>query len=301
MGINVEQFRKLVSCKNKLQSKYLKKWEISDKEKEDLEAVLGFFIKNCGYSLEFLVDSYLFVNSMIMEEQRFFLKNGHYRNKSFTEVNQQVYQNKEYMSKYMCGLTLTDYIWINHIKLLRFFEDKISAVSGKKYLEIGPGFGQYLIKSMIRAGFNEYTAIDISETSVRSCMEYLKYQNIKSDKIRILTRDFMEYSSEEKFDCIVMGEVLEHLEDPELALEKIFCLLEKRGCLFVTTAVNAPTIDHIYLFRSVGEVLDIINNAGFKVMDYLCVAAGDVSIEKAEKQKRTINIALMLNKSETFT
>lgn len=296
MENNVERFIKLVSYKNKLQLKYLKNWEATDKEQEELEEVLDFFISNCGYTLEYLVDSYLFVNSMIMEEQRFFLKNGHYRNKSFDEVNQYIYQNKEYMSKYMCGLTLTDYMWINHIKLLRYFEEKIFNIKGKKYLEIGPGFGQFLIKSIVGAKFDEYLAIDISLTSVQRCLEYLKYKNIKLDKVSILTKNFMEYSSDEKFDCIVMGEVLEHLENPVFALEKIYDLLEKKGYLFITTAINAPTIDHIYLFSSVGDVLDMISSVGFNVVDYLCVAAGDVSIEKAEKQKRTINIALMLNK-----
>ncbi len=292
----MEQFIKLVSKENKLQSKYLKKREKTDKEQKELEEILKFFLINCEYSLGFLVESYLFVNSMIMEEQRFFLKNGHYRNKSFDEVNRQVYQNEEYMTKYMCGLTLTDYVWDNHIKLFHYFEEKIATISGKKYLEIGPGFGQYLLKAITYADFDEYVAIDISLASIQRCLEYLKYQNVELDKIRILMRDFLDYFSDEKFDCIVMGEVLEHLEGPVIALKKIYDLLEKEGSVFITTAINAPTVDHIYLFSSVQDVLDMVESVGFKVVDCLCVVAGNVSIQKAEKQKRTINIALVLNK-----
>ena len=60
--------------------------------------------------------------------------------------------------------------------------------------------------------------------------------------------------------------------------------------------INGPTIDHIYLFRSVEEVLDMVEQAGFKIQDYICATEGNASMEKAIKKKMTIDIAMLLKK-----
>ena len=93
-----------------------------------------------------------------------------------------------------------------------------------------------------------------------------------------------------------MGEVLEHVEKPLEMLEKIYELISEKGKAFITTVINAPTLDHIYLFRNIEEVLEIAKSAGFKVVDYFCSTAGDISIEKAIKKKQAINIAMILCK-----
>ncbi len=291
-------FIELVSGRNKLQKKYLKKWEINEKEKEDLANVLNFFVEKCHYTMEFLADAYCFVNNMVMSEHRYFLKYGTYRNSTFHEVNAQVYQNEDYMTKYMCGLMISDYVWINHMKQLRYFEDSLDQFAGREYLEIGPGFGQYFIKAIQRERFDKYLAVDISPVSVKRSREYLEYCGIQMRKgqVDIVQRDFFEFATKERFDGIVMGEVLEHVEEPLEMLQKLYSLLVKDGLAFITTVVNAPTIDHIYYFSSVQEVLEMVQRAGFVIKDYRCFAAGDVSLERAEKFKMAVNVAMILGK-----
>ncbi len=113
---------------------------------------------------------------------------------------------------------------------------------------------------------------------------------------RIQQEDFFDFSAEKQFDFIVMGEVLEHVEQPEAMLEKINSLLAKTGRAFITTVINAPAIDHIYLFCSKEEVLDMVQRAGFLVEDCICVTAGDISLEKAVKHKFAVDIAMILKK-----
>lgn len=291
----LNKFIQRVVEKNEFQKKYLENWEASRQEKEELQTILGFFMEELHYDLDFIGEAYLFINNMVMEETYYFVQNGRYRNSSFEEVNRMVYNNPDYMEKYMIGLSISDYIWINHIKMLRYFSKNIGFLSGKNYLEIGPGFGQYLVRAIVMDSFEKYCACDISKTSVNRSNQYLRYRGL-ADKCTVAEADFFQYKSDENFDCIVMGEVLEHVERPLQMLEKIYELLNQKGKAFVTTVINAPAVDHIFLFKNVEQVLELTEEAGFKIFDYLCVTEGDISLEKAIKKRRAIDIAMILEK-----
>lgn len=221
----LEEFLDIVSRESPFQKRYLEKWDLKESEKEELETFLKFFVEYYGYTINELADNYLFINNMIMEETLYFKRNGTYRHSTLKSVEEQVYKNEEYMTKYMCGLSISDYIWAPHIKMLRYFEDSIKEMHGERYLEIGPGFGQYLLRAISGGQFQELLAVDLSETSVKKCRDYMAYRHVPMDVCKIQNMDFFDFSSEEMFDCIVMGEVLEHVEAPLKMLEKIYDLL----------------------------------------------------------------------------
>ncbi|MCI9462644.1 MAG: methyltransferase domain-containing protein [Lachnospiraceae bacterium] len=293
----VQMFIDQVSEKDELQNKYLRNWSVTDSEKEELNIILTFFMEELHYDLDFIVETYLFINNMVMEETYYFIRHGRYRYSTFAEVNKLVYDNHEYMEKYMMGLSISDYIWTNHIKMLRYFEKNSTIFTGERYLEIGPGFGQYLVKAILNCNFHDYSACDVSKTSVEGTNRFLNYRNL-AEKCTVQEKNFFEYTSDEKFDCIVMGEVLEHVEEPMQMLRKINDLLEESGKAFITTVINAPTLDHIYLFGSIEEVLDMAREAGFGILDYTYATEGDIALEKAKKRKQTINIAMILEKQQ---
>lgn len=291
----IDIFVQLVSAKSELQKRYLSDWQACDAEKRELASILNFYCECCDFDIEFIADSYIFINEMIIDEQYYFARNGKYRNSTFEEVNKRVYQNQEYMMKYMIGLTISDYIWIQHLEMIRYFEKLLedSKLSRGRYLEIGPGFGQFLTRAIKKDLWEEYLAIDISPVSVEQCRKYLKYCSIKdSGCVNIALQDFFLFDTDVKFENVVCGEVLEHVEDPLKMLKKIYFLLSKGGTAFITTVINAPAVDHIYLFSTAQEVLDMAKAAGFAIYDYMCAAAGG-TVEAAEKKKRTINIALL--------
>lgn len=58
------------------------------------------------------------------------------------------------------------------------------------------------------------------------------------------------------------------------------------GTAFITTVINAPAVDHIFLFSTVQEVLDMVKMAGFRICDYMCAAVGGITVEKAEKKHK---------------
>ncbi len=293
----VDEFIQLVSIRNQFQKKLLKDWNITEEERQDFENVLKFYTAKQGYSLEFLVDAYSFINQMVVEESYFFERNRRYRYSSFEEVNSWVYQNDDYMKKYMLGLCISDYIWIQHLEILRWFEKMLKSQSGEQknnYLEIGPGHGQFFMKALQYGGFRDYLAVDLSPTSVDQCKKYMAYCGIDEAKYRILQKDFFDFSQEQKFDYIVMGEVLEHVEKPFEMLKKIRSLLSDEGRAFITTVINAPAVDHIYLFHSQEEVLAMAKEAGFEIEDHICITAGGIPMEKAVKRRYAVNIAMVL-------
>lgn len=296
----VSEFIEIVCNRDELQSKQLQKLELGKKEAEELENVLHFLTDEYQCGLDFLADSYLFVVNMIKEEQYYFVANGRYRNSTFEDVNRAVYQNQEYMEKYMIGLSLSDYLWKQHLKMISFFEDIIEKLKGDCYLEIGPGFGQYFIRAMQVHGYKKYLAVDISPTSVKKCQAYLKYCGIQENEYKVMKQNFFEFSSVEKFDFIVMGEVLEHVEDPLKMLQKIASLLKGNGLAYIATVINTPAIDHIYLFHSEKEVFDLVETAGFEVKSYICAPAGEMSMETAQKRNLSVNIAMLLSNKERW-
>jgi len=292
----VSEFIEMVSERNALQKKQLRRLDLSEEEIEEFEGVLCFLSDVYGCSLDFLAESYLFLVDMIKEEQYYFAVNGRYRNSTFAEVDREVYHNQNYMDKYMTGLALSDYIWKQHLKMIRFFEVVLREQGrGNNYLEIGPGFGQYLIRAVQARKFCRYFAVDVSPTSVQKCQAYLAYRGLK-DICEVVIQDFFEFSSEQRYSFIVMGEVLEHVERPLDMLKKIYSLLEWNGQAYISTVINAPAIDHIYLFRNEEEVFDMISQAGFEIKNHICTAAGDIKTETAMKKSLPVNIAMILTK-----
>lgn len=91
-----------------------------------------------------------------------------------------------------------------------------------------------------------------------------------------------------------MGEVLEYVEQPLKMLKKIRSLLSDEGRAFITTVINAPAVDHIYLFHSQEEVLAMAQEAGFDIEEHICITAGGIPMEKAVKRRYAINIAMIL-------
>ena len=268
----VQEFIAQVSEHSLFQAKYLEHWEINEEEQKELNCFLNFFV-----------------------ETLYFVKNNKYRYHSFEEVDSLVYSNSKYMGKYMTGVSISEYIWAPHIKMIRYFSQKLSMWEGN-YLEIGPGGGQYLIKAIQSGRFQKFSACDVSKTSVERSNQFLHYMGV-GDFCTVKHQNFFDYSTEEKYDCIVMGEVLEHVEEPLQMLRKINELLSKQGRAFVTTVINGPTIDHICLFRNKEDIFELTKKAGFNVVDYICVTAGDISLEKAIRKNMAIDIAMIMKKN----
>ncbi|MBX2905514.1 MAG: class I SAM-dependent methyltransferase [Taibaiella sp.] len=257
-----------IKAKNPMHFKKLKKNIAFDNEQyvTRAEAFFGSYVESLerdGKDLPFALDCYLKVCNDVMFEQMRFAETGAYTSTSFDEVNQRVYNNPEVMSYYMHGLLVSQYLWEHHYRILEFFFNNMGRFTEqiRHVLEVGGGHGLYTneVIAHLNADYH-YTMVDISETSIEMSKTF-----VKSDKVDYILQDVYQYSTEKKFDFIIMGEVLEHVEDPLGLMKKLHSLGAENATAFITAPCNSPAIDHIYLFRNPEELKALYNEAGWEV------------------------------------
>ena len=61
--------------------------------------------------------------------------------------------------------------------------------------------------------------------------------------------------------------------------------------MFITSPVNAPAPDHIYLFRKPEELVQMMEDCGLQVLHTCFAPATGATLERARKQKLTISCA----------
>jgi 2-polyprenyl-3-methyl-5-hydroxy-6-metoxy-1,4-benzoquinol methylase len=296
---SLDELIRLITLKNPLQSRFIAASleGAFENELEDLAAYLSY-AKTQGLTVEYLADCYDLIVKDTLREQLFFQRHGRYRYSSFDEVAESVYFDDEYMRKYMHGLALTAYLWPNHRELHRYFARTIPVDQSGKYLEIGPGHGMFMMTAMRESGYSQFDGIDLSPTSVAMTQALLDSGEFGVfENFSVFEQDFLDGDiAPNSCSAIVMGEVLEHVEQPEVFLERIRQIATDDAYIFITTPINAPAIDHIYLFDSYESIESLVLGAGLKVRDTLLVPYPGLSVEETMAQKLPINVALVLAK-----
>jgi 2-polyprenyl-3-methyl-5-hydroxy-6-metoxy-1,4-benzoquinol methylase len=247
-----------------------------------------------GKTLDYAIDCYLQMIADMNSETVEFLRSGSYTSSTFQEVNERVYARPEIMEYYMHGLILSQFLWKHHYGMFDYFISHFPQYAGsaRSYLEVGVGHGFQLSKVMgVLDEAVEVMAMDISETSIKLAKSF-----VDNDRVDYRLQDILTYDEDRKFDLIVLGEVLEHVERPLELLVKLHGLLAPDGVFYFTTPTNAPAIDHIYLFNTVDEVREMVDQAGFHVESELFLASEDVSPERAAKFKIAMLYGAFLTK-----
>jgi len=264
-------------------------------EKQSFASYLHYCQKQ-DISTAFLASSYDLIVRDTFKEQVYFQRHKQYRYATYAEVAQSVYHSPEYMSKYMYGLALSAYLWPNHREMHNFFLSQLPKNNDGNYLEVGPGHGFYFMQSMRHSNFKHFTGVDISATSVEMTKSILSSNHFgQFSHFDINQCDFLNWETSKKFDFIVMAEVLEHVENPQLFLKKIKDSLTTTGKAFITTCINAPAIDHIYLYRSIDELIAQVNDENLVVIEQLIVPYLHLSLEETMAKQLPVNIAMSLS------
>jgi len=261
----------------------------------DLFNVYLAYCLDQGVSMNLLAQSYDLIVKDTFKEQVYFQRHKKYRYSTYAEVASSVYESDEYMSKYMYGLALSAFLWPNHRTLHRFFLEHMPTNLTGHYLEVGPGHGFYFMQSMKRCKFSSYKGVDISPTSVAMTKKILHSRHFGTFmNYDIETADFLASKHKESYNFIVMAEVLEHVENPLSFLRKIKNLLDEKGLAFVTTCINAPAIDHIFLYQTIEQLESQIDEAGLTVAEKVVVPYLDLTLEETMQKQLPVNIALVL-------
>ncbi len=264
-------------------------------------ALLGYldYCRGRGLSVAYLAECYNTIVNDTRAEQVFFWKHKRYRYERYADVAQKVYFDPAYMSKYMYGLALTAFLWPNHAAMYGFFERTFPRGIGGTYLEIGPGHGYYLKRAAELGNFSSLVGVDLSPTSVAMTRDILAHAGLNPRiGVEIVEADFLAFAASGRtYSCVVMGEVLEHVEDPARFLHAIAGVSGPATHVFVTTCINAPAVDHIFLFRSRSEVERLVGSAGWAIVEALYEPYAGKTLEECERLDLSVNVAYVLRRA----
>ncbi len=247
--------------------------------------------------LDYAVDSYLTLCNDMMISQRYFMKTGRYPAEKTSQTIEAVYNADIRMKAYMTGLAISQFLWGSHYRMYQFLLNALNSEKGriKHYFEIGPGHGLFLNDAFHILGPDiHYTTIDISKMSMEVSRSFINYFTGGSSHIEYIVKDVLEYDPIGKFDFITMGEVLEHVENPGELLLKISRLLTPDGVAFISTCVNCPAIDHVYHFKQIDEIRNLIGGNELKIEQELVLPVEDLPMDEIIRLKVTINYCALV-------
>ncbi len=244
-----------------------------------------------GADLESACSDYIWMCEKILEEEIYFRRNSEYRIQSINQAIREVYANADFMARYLNGILISQVVWFNHIYSMYFYEKKYLSKlqNDANHLEIGPGHGLLLQLASECPKNLKLTALDISETSLSKTSQC--FQKITSGAtLNTITANIMDsVSLNEKFDSIVMSELLEHLESPEKALQIIKKYLNSNGKIYLNIPINSPAPDHIFLFTNPAEILNMVTRNGFEIIETVNVPMTGHELQTCLDKKLTIS------------
>ena len=264
-------------------------------EMDALEALAVQITALGGPRLPEICDNYDFICRIVREEEMHFRRHGSYRLTTFEEANAEVYSNKDYMSKYMDGLLLTQIYWSNHTACYTFYRDVFlgGAPEGYDYLEIGPGHGLLLYQAIRDPRCASVTGWDLSPASIDATREALEELGATGRAPDLVLQDLYTADESKQFDCVTFSEVLEHLEDPEGAVRKLGALLKPGGRLYINVPINSPAPDHLFLLRSPEETEDFVKGCGLTIEQATYFPMTNHTMEQARKHSLTISACII--------
>lgn len=140
--------------------------------------------------------------------------------------------------------------------------DWILEQAGEKESILDIGCSQGIVSILLAEKGKHVVGLDIQPEAIEFAQKLLeeKYSNVK-ERVSFSCVDFMEYESDSKFDCIVITEVLEHLQNPDKFLKKASSLLDKDGKMIISVpfgVMDHP--DHVSTFY-LSNFYDLINQS----------------------------------------
>ena len=160
----------------------------------------------------------------------------------------------------------------NFIKRVKHLIKKIERKKIKRVLEIGCAYGFFgeVLQSFIPEA--KYLGLDISDHAVKYASDILK--------LNVIRVDYLNFKNRQEYTDVFMWDVIEHLQRPDLILEKLHSEILPGGRLFITTGdigtliprirkerwrmIHIPTHLHYFSRKTLSLLLD---NKGFKIIN----------------------------------
>jgi SAM-dependent methyltransferase len=211
------------------------------------------------------VDGYAQFATDALRSQIYFERHGRYKASSYAEVAAQCYHNADFMFRaYLPGMFLSHYVWAHHHRMLRWYRGILADINPASFAEVGTGCGIYSKETLRLKPLARGTGYDISAHSLAFTQRVAAAFAV-GDRYATEQRDIVA-SPPPPSDLVICQEVLEHIEDPAGFCRALHTMTRPGGHAYITAAINAGHVDHIYLYRSLDEVVEHVGDAGFEVL-----------------------------------
>ncbi len=237
----------------------------------------------------------------MLKQQSVYMKSGEYVYSvdEYENAYVDIYNNPDVMEKYyLHGLLMTHAYWPIHLDMHMFFENEfLTAIPATATVgaEIGYGHGLYLLETLRSNPQTKALGFDVSQYALAFSNRVLSQNAISAERYDLSlgdVRDGLPYE-DNALDWCIFAEVLEHIPNPDQALQEL-ARATKPGCpIFVTTAANNRSVDHIWHFHNLEEVEDMLNRNGLKILSQLDLP---LSRYMPNTTDPTINVAYICNK-----
>jgi SAM-dependent methyltransferase len=223
-----------------------------------------------GDALPGMVDAFVrFTTSVNMSQVRY-ERAGHYENKTFQDCLTGLYNAEESMDDYLLGVYLTNFLWAHHAEICFRYEDSFLRRLGevRTLVEIAPGHGGWGALALRHLPHARLLGYDISPSSIRLATELMRGAGF-ADRADYELKDALNLDAVPagSADAVVCNFLVEHLERPEKLFAVIGHLLNPGGRAFVTGALTAAQVDHIYEFRYESELVKMAEAAGLRATE----------------------------------
>lgn len=181
-----------------------------------------------------------------------------------------------YSENYFKGEEYLDYLkdksthQYNFRRRLTYLLKRMDSMHMDTALEIGCAYGFFGEIFSRKFPEKKYFGIDISEAAIHYGQDVLK--------LNVICDDYLTFKSADTYSDVFMWDVIEHLKQPDLFLEKVYREIKPEGRLFLTTGdigaiiprirknkwrmIHPPS--HLHYF-SANTVKKLLNNKGFEI------------------------------------
>jgi SAM-dependent methyltransferase len=237
------------------------------------EMFLGWAVATVGEdALPRLVDAFILFTYEVNRAQALYEEDRRYMYSTFAECEQLFYSQDEFMDDYLWGIYLTNFLWVHHFEICLFYRDRFLArlPAGAQLVEIAPGHGGWGVWALSAVKDSRLEGFDLSAQSVRIASSLAQGAGV-AERARYIQADAMKLPdrAEHSTDGCICCFLAEHLERPDLLFEAIGRRLKPGHLAFITAAVTAAQVDHIYEYRRESEVVAMCEGAGLRVLETL--------------------------------
>jgi 2-polyprenyl-3-methyl-5-hydroxy-6-metoxy-1,4-benzoquinol methylase len=264
------------------------------------ERIAEKIVTIAGARLAEFCNDYRWFCRLLLTEELYFRRTGEYRLREFGSAQREVYDNSAFMSRYTNGILVSQLLWANHTGAFASYLTDFLAGNPSAYthLEIGPGHGLLLSEAANDHRCARAVGWDVSASSMNSTAQCLCSLGI-GDGVELAQRDIFSLEGEtDRFDSVVLSEVIEHLEEPGRAVAIMSSLVNTGGRAFIAAPLNSPAPDHIFLFKKADEVADLVKAAGLTIERIGLFPATGYALERAETNSLTVTCAIVARRDQ---